>query len=75
MALTKEQLLRQAIEREKAKLTELAHKHDESRDRLVALRAELAATKSTLGDILEKALTTHGWTPCFWPCLFPGREH
>ena len=42
MALTKEQSLRQTIAREEAQLTDLAHKHNESRERLAALRAELA---------------------------------
>lgn len=46
MALTKQQLLRQAIDREKVMLADLARKHDESRERLAALKAELATMES-----------------------------
>ncbi|HEB87713.1 MAG TPA: restriction endonuclease subunit R [Gammaproteobacteria bacterium] len=47
MALTKEQSLREAIAREKAQLAELAHKQNENRERLAALKAELATIEST----------------------------
>ena len=42
MALTKDQSLRQAITHEEAQLAELSHKHNESRKRMAALKAELA---------------------------------
>ncbi len=47
MALTKARSLRQAIAREEALLADLAHKHNESRERLAALKAELATMEST----------------------------
>ena len=47
MALTKEQSLREAIAHEEAQLAELAHKHNESQERLAALKAELATMEST----------------------------
>ncbi|MGB5644196.1 MAG: restriction endonuclease subunit R, partial [Gammaproteobacteria bacterium] len=46
MALTREQSLREAIAQEEAQLAELAHKQNESRQRLAALRAELATMES-----------------------------
>ena len=46
MALTKEQSLRQAIDRENAMLADLARKHNESRERLTALKAKLATMES-----------------------------
>jgi hypothetical protein len=46
MALTKEQSLRQAIDREKVMLADLARKHNESRERLAALKAKLATMES-----------------------------
>jgi len=39
--------LRQAIAREEAQLAELAHKQNESRERLAALKAEFATMEST----------------------------
>jgi superfamily II DNA or RNA helicase len=48
MALTKKQSLHEAIAHEEARLAGLAHKHNESRERLAALKAELAAMESTL---------------------------
>jgi hypothetical protein len=47
--LTKAQSLRQAIAREQALLADLAHKHHESRERLAALKTELAVMESTPG--------------------------
>jgi len=47
MALTREQSLREAIAREEAQLAELAHRHDESRKRLAALKEELTTMEST----------------------------
>jgi hypothetical protein len=46
MALTKEQSLREAIAREEAHLAEIAHRQDESRKRLAALKEELATVES-----------------------------
>ena len=48
MALTKEQSLREAIAREEAHLAEIAHRQDESRKRLAALKEELAAVEYRL---------------------------
>jgi superfamily II DNA or RNA helicase len=42
----KKESLREAIAREEAQLTELAHRQDESRKRLAALKEELAAVES-----------------------------
>ena len=47
MALTKEQSLCEVIAREEAQLAELADKHNETQERLAALKAELAAMEST----------------------------
>jgi len=46
MALTKEQLLLQAIAREEEHLSELARKHNVSRERLAALKAKLTTIES-----------------------------
>jgi superfamily II DNA or RNA helicase len=46
MALTKEQSLLEVIAREEAQLAELADKHNETQERLAALKAELAAMES-----------------------------
>ncbi|MFC1335146.1 MAG: restriction endonuclease subunit R, partial [gamma proteobacterium symbiont of Clathrolucina costata] len=51
MVLTKEQSLREAIAQEEQNLAELAHRHDESRRRLVELKQELATTVSTPADL------------------------
>ena len=45
--MTREQSLREAIAQEEAQLAELAHKQYESRQRLAALRAELATMESS----------------------------
>ena len=42
----KKESLREAITREEAQLAELAHRQDESRKRLAALKEELAAVES-----------------------------
>lgn len=51
MALTKEQSLREAIAQEEQNLAELAHRHDESRRRLVELKQELATMVSSPADL------------------------
>ena len=56
MALTREQSLREAIAREKERLAELAHRHDESRRRLAELKQELATSVSTPADLSAPAV-------------------
>jgi len=58
MVLTSEQSLREAIAHEEARLTEFAHRHDESRRRLAALKHELATVVSPPAVASEPAVQT-----------------
>ncbi|GMQ87512.1 MAG: hypothetical protein BMS9Abin08_0716 [Gammaproteobacteria bacterium] len=55
--------LRQAIAREEAQLAELSHKHNESRERLAALKTELATLESKLVAPTTPAIKTVADTP------------